>query len=435
MIEPDLYPHQEKAVGELSNGNILKGGVGSGKTRTALAYYCRLAPWVKLYVITTAKKRDSCDWEEEAKLFGVDVVVDSWNNLMAYVDVKEAFFIFDEQRVVGSGVWVQAFITVAKNNSWILLSATPGDTWLDYIPVFIANGFYKNRTEFLRRHVQFNTFLKFPKVERYIETWHLVDLLRSITVEMPFERHTVRHSVDVHVDYDRELFDSVWKRRWNYLEQRPVRHVSELFSLARRVVGTDESRFQRIQDLLVEHPRIIVFYNFDYELDLLRRLREDEIWMPETSSQQSENGKTGENSGQNTATAEERGSTSVIQNVLGSFAVAEWNGHKHEPIPETDSWVYLVQYVAGAEGWNCTTTDTVVFYSLNYSYKVWEQAHGRIDRVNTPFTDLYYYILRSSSPVDVGVYKALSGKRDFSERKFIGKGSGVLGICSHDKSP
>ena len=374
MTEPELYPHQLEAVGNLKTGNILKGGVGSGKTRTALAYYSRLAPWIKLIVITTAKKRDSGDWEEEAKLFGVEITVDSWNNLYTYEDVKDAFFIFDEQRVVGSGVWVQAFIKVTKSNPWILLSATPGDSWLDYIPVFIANGFYKNRTEFLRQHVQFSSFTKYPKVERYLETAELMRHLKEITVEMPFERHTVRKDVDVYCEFNQELFDGVWKRRWNHRTEKPVRHISELFSLARRVTNEDPSRLGRVRDILVLHPKIIIFYNFDYELEILRTLEVEK---------------------------------------------AEWNGHKHEDIPAGDEWVYLVQYASGSEGWNCVATDAVVFYSLTYSHKQFEQSKGRIDRLNTPFTNLYYYILRSPSVVDTGIYKSLMEKKDFSERSFV----------------
>lgn len=372
-MDPELAPHQQEAVMRLNNGNILKGGVGTGKTRTGMAYYIRLAPWIKLYVITTAKKRDSGDWEAEARLFGVEPVVDSWNNLDLYEDVKDAFFIFDEQRVVGSGVWVKAFLKVAKNNQWILLSATPGDSWMDYIPVFIANGFYKNRTEFLRRHVVFDRFAKFPKVDRYIDTHELYEHLNKILVEMPYDRHTTRHMIDVFVEYDRELYKTVMQKRWNYLENRPIRHVSELFSLVRRVVNSDPSRLGRVRDLLISHPKIIIFYNYDYELEILRTLE---------------------------------------------VKKAEWNGHKHEPLPDGDEWVYLVQYTAGAEGWNCVETDTTLFYSLNYSFKIWEQSQGRTDRINTPFTDLWYYVLRSASSIDNGIMKALEGKHNFNERDF-----------------
>lgn len=368
MIE--LMPHQKKAVLEMHNGCILKGGTGSGKTMTALAYYNDTETAERLIVITTAKKRDSGDWQAEARELALFPEVDSWNNLAEYEDVEGAFFIFDEQRVVGSGVWVKAFLKITKKNSWVLLSATPGDTWLDYAPVFIANGFYRNRTEFVRQHVVFSRFTKFPKVERFLDTGVLSSHLRSILVEMPFQRSTTRRSVNIFCDYDQELFDVVWRRRWNYLEERPIRHVSELFSLMRRVVNSDSSRLSRIRDLLISNPRMIIFYNFDYELEMLRTLE---------------------------------------------VTKAEWNGHKHEPLPDGDEWIYLVQYMSGAEGWNCIETDSMVFYSLTYSYRQFVQAQGRIDRLNTPFTVLNYYVLRSASVMDLAISRALEAKRNFNE--------------------
>ena len=373
-MSADLMPHQVKAVMELRNGNILKGGVGSGKSRTALAYYNDVEDATEdLYVITTAKKRDSGDWDEEAALFGLHPKVDSWNNLARYAEVEGAFFIFDEQRVVGSGSWVKAFLKVCKKNRWILLSATPGDTWMDYIPVFIANGFYKNRIEFLREHVVFNSWANFPKVERYIGTHRLAAQLRKITVNMVYETPAKRDVIDVYVEYDRELFDKVWVQRWNYLEERPIRNIAEMFMLARRVCNSDPSRIQRIKDLLIIHPRLVIFYTFDYELEILRTLE-------------------------------------VTQ--------AEWNGHKHEDIPDTDEWVYFVQYNSGSEGWNCVETDAMVFYSMSYSYRMTEQARGRIDRMTQKSDVVRYYILRSSSKMDAGINASLELKKDFNEADF-----------------
>lgn len=378
----ELYPHQQKAVEELDNGKILWGGVGTGKSKTAAAYYMKREAPRPVYVITTAKKRDSLDWEKEFVAYGVYktpdatvagvLTVDSWNNIEKYKDVEGAFFIFDEQRLVGSGAWTKAFLRIAKKNRWILLTATPGDTWLDYIPVFVANGFYKNRTEFKDKHVIYSYHSKFPKVEKYLNPGKLVRLRNSLLVEMPYLRHTKRLAHYIEVDYDEGLFERVFKHRWHVYKDRPLHDMGELYGVMRKVAYTHPSRVRTIRELALKHPKMIVFYNFDYELELLRALADD-------------------------------------------HNVAEWNGHKHQPIPSTERWIYLVQYVAGAEGWNCIETDTVVFHSLTYSYKVWHQAHGRIDRLNTPFVELNFYVFRSRALIDKLVWKALSAKKNFNE--------------------
>lgn len=400
MVE--LYPHQRNAVNKLRNGSILWGGVGSGKSLTAVAYYVEKEAPKNVYVITTAKKRDHLDWEGDFAKYGIGKAadattagilhVDSWNQLWRYTDVEGAFFIFDEQRLVGAGDWATNFIKIAAKNHWILLSATPGDTWMDYIPVFIANGFYPNRTTFKREHVIYNPYTKFPKVDRYVNTSKLVKYRNSILVHMPYPKQTVRNSIDVGVEYDRELFNEVLNKKWNPWENRPLRDVAELFSVMRRVANSHASRLAAVKRILSRHPRLIVFYNFDYELDILRTLSDTK-------------------STENSTTPE----------MLLSFVVAEWNGHKHQMVPDTESWVYLVQYAAGSEGWNCTATDATCFYSLPYSYKMFEQAHGRIDRMNTPFKDLYYYTLWGGSMIEHAIRKALSAKQNFNESRFLAR--------------
>jgi hypothetical protein len=377
-----LLPHQEAALNKLKNGNILWGGVGTGKSRVAIAYYMKREQPKDLYVITTAKKRDTLDWEREASAHGIGTVagatvaglltVDSWNNIDKYVDVVGAFFVLDEQRLVGSGLWVKSFLKIARNNNWILLSATPGDTWMDYIPVFVANGFYKNRTEFKREHVVYAPYSKFPRVERYLGEGKLARNRERILVHMPYLKETTREQRTLWTEYDSEAMEVAVKQRWNVFENRPIRDVSELFMVMRRIVNSDPSKMAQIYDLLTRHPRLVIFYNFNYELDLLRQVKKQ-------------------------------------------VKTAELNGHKHEDIPKSEKkWVYLVQYSAGSEGWNCTETNTMVFYSLTYSYKNFEQAQGRIDRLNSVFTYLYYYILRSKSVVDSAIWRCLKSKKSFN---------------------
>lgn len=386
MTAEQLRPHQLEALRQMRDGKILWGGVGSGKSKVAAAYYEQEHRHQDVYVITTAKKRDSKDWEGEfakivvgkernATFHGV-LTVDSWNNIDKYRHVKEAFFIFDEQRLVGAGAWVKAFLAIAKQNAWILLSATPGDTWLDYIPVFVANGFYKNRTQFKQEHVIYKPFSKFPKVDRYVGTGKLNNLRNQILVHMRYEKQTVRHEKTLLIKHDEKLVKDVLKNRWHIYDDRPIKDIAELFGVLRRVVNEDFSRVQAIEELLEDHPKIVVFYNFNYELEALRNL----------------------------------GNRLLLEK---GVEYSEWNGWKHEEIPTADSWLYLVQYVAGAEGWNCVETDTIVFYSLTYSYKLWEQAHGRIDRLNSPFSDLYYYTLRSKAGIDTAIWRSLKAKKNF----------------------
>lgn len=394
-----LYNYQLDALKRMHNGCILCGGVGSGKSRTSLAYYYiqqggSIDPFKPLpgkpkpkdlYIITTARKRDTMEWEEELvpfllyknKTYGNKVVIDSWNNIGKYARVTNAFFIFDEQRVVGYGKWSKTFIHISKNNDWILLSATPGDKWEDYIPVFIANGFYRNITEFRHEHLIYSSYTKYPKVDRYIGLKRLERLRGRILVDMDFERKTTAHHEDVFVRYDISKYKDVMRRRWDIYNDKPIQQASGLCYVLRRIVNEDPSRQVALLEIFEKHPKMIVFYNFDYERDILKGIYYGK-----------------------------------------DVEIAEWNGHRHQPVPTSKSFVYLVQYTAGAEGWNCITTDTIVFFSQNYSYKIMEQASGRIDRLNTPYTDLYYYHLKTRSGIDLAISRALKEKKKFNERKF-----------------
>ena len=412
-----LYDYQHKAVCKLRDGNILCGGVGSGKSRTAIAYYYKeqggyfdedyytysaavddeYTPMddskvQDLYIITTAKKRDSKDWEKEMIPFLIGpndiyhhkVVIDSWNNIKKYKDVEDAFFIFDEQRVIGYGAWTKSFLTICQKNRWILLSATPGDTWSDYIPVFIANGFYRNKTEFNRRHVIFSRYTKYPKIERYVDVSDLIRYRRKILVNMDYKNRTNLHHYDIWTDYDPWGYKNITRNRWNYTKNKPIETASEYCYELRRAVNTDISRQIECLNIFAKQKKVIIFYNFDYERDILLGIDWQQMLVGDET-----------------------------------FGIAEWSGHSHQEIPNTETWVYLVQYLAGAEGWNCIETNTIIFYSQNYSYKVMVQASGRIDRLNTPYEDLYFYHLKSHASIDLAIASALKKKKKFNENKFV----------------
>ena len=410
--QPFLRDYQMHAVEKMSNGCILNGGVGSGKSRTGLYYYFKeqggsfenrkyipMKNPKDLYIITTAMKRDSHEWEgglanyhisinKEATYYkDLKVVIDSWNNIKKYIEVTNAFFIFDEDRVTGSGTWVKSFYKIAKNNNWIILSATPGDTWEQYIPVFVANGFYRNKTEFAREHIIYSRFTKYPQIDRYIGLNKLLRLRNKILVDMDFHRDTISHHEDVFVHYDISKYKDVIRTRWDPFKNEPIQQASGLCYVLRKIVNTDESRIVALMEILEKTPRAIIFYNFDYELEMLKHL----FWDCD----------------------------GVEGGYFEDYKVAEWNGHAHQPIPDSKKWVYLVQYTAGCEGWNCIKTDTIIFFSQNYSYKVVQQASGRINRMNTPYTDLYYYHIISRSGIDLAIRKALDQKKKFNESRWV----------------
>lgn len=386
-----LYPYQEDAVRRMKNGCILCGGVGSGKSRTGLAYYyihhggdLNDIPSSKvtkpLYIITTARKRDTFEWEKELVAFDIKATaIDSWNNIKKYENVTDAFFLFDEQRVVGYGTWSKTFIKISRNNEWILLSATPGDTWTDYAPVFIANGFYKHITEFRTMHCVYSKYTTFPSITNYVNVGRLIKLRNSILVDMDYKAPARLNHIQVTFnEYPIGLYKQVLKERVNPETEEPFNDISSLCYYLRKIVNSAPVRIEKTKELMERHGKAIIFYSFDYELDILKKLFEGT-----------------------------------------EFAVAEWNGHKHEPLPKTEKWAYLVNYTAGSEGWNCIETDTIIFYSQSYSYKTMVQASGRINRLNSPYTDLYYYHLRSMAPIDIQISKALKAKKNFNERSYI----------------
>lgn len=477
MATIELHDHQKEAVRKMHNGCVLWGGVGTGKTLTALAYAMEREVGRHVVVITTAKKRNTLDWVKEAAMLGFPhdkIEVDSWNNIKKFVDREGCLFIFDEQRLVGTGAWTKSFHKIVKRNRWILLSATPGDTWSDYAPLFIANGWYKNVSEFRKMHAVYSRYTTYPKIEYYVNEGLLQKYRKKVLVEMPMQRHTTRHMHYVQCDYDRELLDIVRKRRWNVYEDKPLKNAAELFGVMRKVVSSDQDRVTKMEELVANHPRLIVFYNFDYELEILREICQKEANRvgndlllsyqnpSETTSALISDTRSNTSMGNDPTVADATLETNHAQDVSPSdvpftctsgcpkctseaqgeslnpslvdvcqtangmsspdgqttFSWAEYNGHKHQDVPTTDRWVYLVQYMSGAESWNCTETDAMVFWSLTYSWKQWDQSQGRIDRMNTPFNDLHYYAMVTDSPADKPVLRALEQKRDFQPRKY-----------------
>ena len=195
---------------------------------------------------------------------------------------------------------------------------------------------------------------------------------------MHFERKTKRHRQFIPSNYDTNLYEKVMRDRWNVFEDKPIENGSEFLQLLRKIVAMDEDRIFNAKFLMDIHDRLIIFYNYNYERDVLIQIAKDlgkQYW--------------------------------------------EWNGHAHQEVPNKEKWLYIVQYTAGAEGWNCISTNVILFYSMNYSFKIVEQAEGRIDRLNTSYNDLEYYFLTSESQIEKDIFKAVQTKQKFNESAWL----------------
>lgn len=392
LYDLHLDKGQTQAIQDLRSGFILRGGVGSGKSRTSLAYILTSEYNGRdIYIITTAKKRDTHEWDQEAAILGWQVdgpcwdnmtlTIDSWNNTKKYKDVKNAFFIFDEQKTSGGGAWAKTFLKIAKSNGWLLLSATPGDRWMDFWPIFVANGFYKNKTEFLDQHVMFRPFTTFPQISGYKHVKKLEFLLRSISVGIDVEKHVTWHEEDVYCDYNRALYQQIVKTRCDPKTLEPYDSMTGMVWGLRRLVNGSQGRLEALERVCRDHERVIVFYTTNFELEMLGHWlnKNDILWH-------------------------------------------QYNGQVHEPIPNTRRrWVYLVNYMSGAEGWECASADTVVLFSTNYSWRTLEQCKGRIDRRNTPWDILYAYHFVSIAPIDKAIRTANHNKEMFNEQAWASK--------------
>ena len=374
----ELYDYQRQAVDRLHNGSVLLGKVGSGKSFTGLFYYLENHKDLPLYIITVAKKRNDKEWHRDMDALGITGVVDSWNNITKYTDVENAFFLFDEQRAIGYGSWGMSFIKIARKNKWIMLTATPGDVWIDWMCLFIANGFYKNKSQFVDMHVEYNPYSKFPQIKRYHGVDRLDRLRRSLVVAMEDFRKTKVNRLTINTSFDKDLYSQVMKSRFNPYTEEPITSASEFTQVLRRIVNSSDRRKEAVKNEIMTRDKVIVFYNYIYELDILKDICREL-----------------------------------------NRAYYQYNGSKHETIPNIDSWIYLVQYTAGAEAWNCITTDTILFFSLNYSYRIMDQSEGRINRVNTSFENLYYVYFKSPASIDDAISRSIKSKKKFNERNWV----------------
>lgn len=146
---------------------------------------------------------------------------------------------------------------------------------------------------------------------------------------------------------------------------------------ASRQLCNSKDKQQAFIDLINSiNDRVVVFYNFDSELDTLKTLVKDR-------------------------------------------PIAEVNGHTNteQIYHDNDNCVLFVQYQAGARGLNLQDGNKIIYYSLTLSSDLFEQSKKRIHRIGTKYP-CFYWILQTKDSVEESIYKSLNRQEDYNEELF-----------------
>ena len=112
-------------------------------------------------------------------------------------------------------------------------------------------------SQLIRSHVIFNRFVKYPKVEAYIDTWKLTENRQKILVHMHYEKKTKHVIKLMYASYDESLYKFVSEKRWNVYTDKPIKNISELCYVWRKIVNDDKSREDIIGRIIEEKRKVI----------------------------------------------------------------------------------------------------------------------------------------------------------------------------------
>lgn len=395
-----LYDFQKQAIAQLNVGkHIIISGVGSGKTAMAVVWAdnkCKETRKNKILVVTTASKSKTGDFEEEFKTwtnYAGALEVISWHKFSAWVNenwgtLTEWVVIIDELQRAGAGVssgMGKAFLKLTKRNpDWAGFTGTPGDTWLKFYPYFVACGLEWNKTSFMNKYAQVQTYKGYPEIvgwrneDRLKAMWSRISYApdtSKVMSELPAEAHKV-------VEFKKPAsYNKVLKTRMN--ENGEILDTAgALCAELRRQCFTRDKR-QWVSDFIDGlGTGAVMFYNFIKTGDELENI--------------------------------------VTKALPKGARVWRIDGKHHEiPTAETigDYDIVLCQWQSGSEALNLQFLHYWVSVEACYSYSTSIQARGRIKRIGQTNFMRYYY-LKVPGTIEDAIYETLHNKGEFAEREW-----------------
>ena len=425
-----LFDYQQQIVDEkYEDSKALFMQMGTGKTFVSMAFFEK-SERAKLLVVCLATKVD--DWNRDlTDELGLDEVVSlnkgtkknrelmedaqylvisfesSWRldkELVAWVDDDTYIIVDESHKIKNPSSKVGKFMRKlgAKTDYKTILTGTPqSNGYIDYYNQFHFLGYLDmNQTNFKKRYaitqmMQYGAGPIFQEIIGYRNTEELDEMIHNHSVfydrklddeELPDEipvyfpsypkyRKISNDKVYEFKDGTLEIYDTLGA---GVMLQRQL--ASGYISKGGNTEVLDKSKLDWMRDFLEGYDeRVVVFYNYNAELEQLKQLLE-RLDRP----------------------------------------YSEYNGHRKDlrAFQESSEGVVLANYGSASTGINdFVIASTMVMYSLTTSYIDFEQAKKRIDRIGQTKKPLFYFLIMKGT-IDARVYHSLQEGKDFDERMY-----------------
>lgn len=384
----NLYSYQEEYFKHVKPNYIYDMDTGTGKTIMGLHHHQTYFKDKPLLIVAPASKINEGGWQRTIDEHYPNIEYDTCTyNMLGkkWSQYKDWFVIFDEcHRLKNScGVWGKAGYNLTKISAgFILLSATAiPNGWEDSINYFKMFGLAKNKTQFIRNEAITTMDYGYMEILGWKNENKLKNMWKSIS------RHL---SKDEATDLPPLVFENVYfkasatyktikkDRIYNdvlYDNQMKLRH-------GLRLNTNLKNKIEYIKDFVDStNDNIIIFYNYDEELKLLKENIDKKTYLCNGS-------------------------------IKDYPKKSEWDSIKNT--------VTLANYKSGSEAVEFTYANIIVYFSPTESYTEYYQSYGRCYR-NGQTKKVTAYKFITDNTIEADIYKALDSKQDFNINLWLEK--------------
>ena len=407
----ELLPHQKKAIQRTENFNRVAyyHDMGLGKTFTGSEKLMSYKTHKKLIICQKSKLPD---WIEHMNKYYSDIVYDLSDkdqfyryivshNSIGVINYDLVFrrpdiaklhdfsLLLDESSLIqNSKAKRTKFILKLNPDGIVLLSGTPvGGKYENLYSQLKLLGIKMTNSEYWSRFIKYRIecYSGFPcKIPYgYKNVDELISLLNSHGADFLKSDEVIDlpEQVFYHIDHgiSNKYYDDILRDKYTVIDGKEFiadNPLKRLLYLRICCGAYNAERLNRFSDLLESTDnRIVVFYNFNAELD------------------------------------------AIIKVCDKPYSIVNGQNKNIDNFVNHDNGVVFVQYQSGAMGLNLQKANIIIYYSLPLSSELYEQSKKRIHRIGQKST-CFYYIMRCKKSVEEHIEKTLNMRRDYTDRLF-----------------